>query len=69
MNSALKLNTEPLSHLTEWWRKIFRTERRFGARGVLTEIPDSTHEEEVSTKFSATTAFETFWDLGKILRI
>ena len=54
-------------HLAEWWRKISRTVRRLVARGVFTERPDSTQEEEVSTKFSATTAFKDFWDQQKYL--
>ena len=54
-------------HLAEWWRKIFRTVRRLVARGVFTERPDSTQEEEVSTKFSATTALKIFGTSKKYL--
>ena len=55
-----------LPNLREWWRKIFRTERRCGARGVFTErlerpafkeTPASTQKEEVRTKLAAITAF------------
>ena len=53
-------------HLAEWWRKIFRTVRRLEARGVFTERPDPTQEEEVSTKFSATTALKDFLGPTKI---
>ena len=72
LSSSLKSKTNPnlkwhsLPNLREWWRKIFRTERRCGARGVFTErlerpafkeTPASTQEEEVRTKLAAITAF------------